>query len=97
MLGQIKAALQAQPDVFYAGFVQDAQKEHAEAALTLALVRGAALPTPESLGIDAAPYLNGMGEAIGELRRYLLDKLRRGEVDRCEGYLQRWMRCTTCS
>jgi len=87
-LERINAALAGHPDVFYAGFVHDAQKEHAEAALTLALVRGAPLPGPDDLGVDPAPYLNGMGEAIGELRRYLLDKLRRGEVERCEPFLQ---------
>ena len=35
-----------------------------------------------------APYLNGMGEVIGELRRFILDSLRRNETERCEELMQ---------
>ena len=80
-------ALVEHPDILYAGFVHDAQKEYAEASLTIALVLGQALPSPESLGVEHAAYLNGMGEAIGELRRYLLDSLRHGDIPRCERLL----------
>lgn len=80
-------ALKAHPDIFHAGFVHDAQKEFAEASLTLALVAGRPLPTPDGLGVQHAAYLNGLGEAVGELRRHLLDSLRSGDVDHCEGCL----------
>jgi len=75
-----RAVRQDHPDVYFAGFLQDAQKEYAEARLTEALVTGDALPTPEDLGVEMAPYLNGMAESIGEGRRAVLDLLRRGEV-----------------
>jgi translin len=68
------------PEVYFAGFLQDAQKEYAEARLTLALVTGEAAPSPGDLGVELAPYLNGMAESIGEGRRAILDLLRRGEV-----------------
>jgi len=71
----------------YAGFVRDAQKEFAEGSITLALVTGNRLPDPDELGIDAAAYLNGLGEAVGELRRYLLDSMRRGNLSRGEELL----------
>jgi translin len=74
-------------DIFYAGFVADAQKEYAEAALTNALIRRDPLPTPEELGVEWAPYLNGLGESVGELRRYMLDRLRRGEIADSEALL----------
>jgi translin len=64
----------------YTGFVRDAQKEFAEGSITLALVTGQPIPTPEGLGVDAVAYLKGMGEAVGELRRYLLDSMRRGDL-----------------
>jgi translin len=64
----------------YTGFVRDAQKEFAEGSITLALVTGQPMPTPEGLGVDAVAYLKGMGEAVGELRRYLLDSMRRGDL-----------------
>ncbi len=69
------------------GIVRDAQKELAEAHTTLALVMKRPLPTPEELAVDAAAYLNGLGEAVGELRRYLLDAMRRGDLSRGEELL----------
>ena len=75
------------PDVFYVGFVQDAQKEYSEASATLAFIMGAPLPSPKDLNMSYAPYLSGLGDAIGEMRRYILDCLRRGEMSRCEEIL----------
>ncbi|MFC2066635.1 haloacid dehalogenase [Chloroflexota bacterium] len=69
------------------GFIRDAQKEFAEGNITLALVTGKHLPEPAEMGVDAAAYLNGLGEAVGELRRYLLDSMRRGDLSRGEELL----------
>jgi len=71
-----------------AGFIHDAQKEYAEASVTLALVRGHPLPTREELRVASAAYLNGLGEAVGELRRYLLDAMRKGDISRGEEMLE---------
>jgi translin len=80
-------AVAGQPDVRYAGYLLDAEKEYAEACLTLALVRGDELPGPVDVGISDAPYLNGLAETIGEGRRHVLDLLRAGEVERAEAIL----------
>jgi translin len=77
------------PDLYFAGYTQDALKELGEAHLTLALVTDQALPTPESLNLEDAAYLNGMAEAVGELRRFSLDALRRGDVAKAEQLLQK--------
>jgi translin len=74
-------------DIYHAGFVHDAQKEYVEACATLALIAGRPLPTPEELVVELSAYLNGLGEAVGELRRHLLDRLRAGDVEHCEGIL----------
>jgi translin len=76
-----------QPAVRWAGFVHDAAKEFAEARITYALVNDEPLPTPDDLGIEASAWLNGAAEAIGELRRHLLDVLRTGALERCEDLL----------
>ena len=76
------------PDLFYTGYVQDAQKEYVEATATLSLVSGATMPAPQELGVAVAPFLNGLAETVGELRRFVLDKLRRGELDGTEPLLQ---------
>jgi len=82
--GSIDAGLDAvrdRPEIRYAGYLQDAQKEYAEAKITESVVtRSEHVPTPEELGVEDAPYLNGMAEAIGEARRHILDLLRHGRV-----------------
>jgi len=87
LVGTAKAHLRDHQDIYFAGFVHDAQKEYVEACATLAVIGGRPLPTPEDLGIELPAYLNGLGEAVGELRRHLLDRLRAGDVDHCEGIL----------
>jgi translin len=82
-----KEAVSDQLDVYYAGFLQDAQKEYAEARLTNAVVQDGILPSPDDLNVELAPYLNGMAETIGEARRAILDLLRRGEVAESERIL----------
>ena len=72
------------PDLLSAGFVHDAAKEYSEARITAALFEGQPLPEPASLGVGAAAYLNGLGEAVGELRRRLLDRLRHDKVGEAE-------------
>jgi len=87
LLGAAKGGLRDHRDIYHAGFVHDAQKEYVEACATLAVIAGRPLPTPEALDVELAAYLNGMGEAVGELRRHLLDKLRGGDVEHCEAVL----------
>jgi translin len=82
-----EASLAEHPDIFFAGFLQDAEKEYAEARLTEALVTDRPFPGPDELGVGLAPYLNGMAETVGEGRRAVLDRLRRGEVAECERML----------
>lgn len=75
------------PDLYYAGYTQDAMKELAEASITYALVTDGPLPDPDDLSVEYAAYLNGLGEAVGELRRYVLDIIRRGQTERAEEIL----------
>jgi len=86
-LSEAEGALGGHGDVRYAGFLNDAKKEFAEANLTLAFVAGLAMPTAEELGVEVQPYLNGMAEAASELRRQTLDCLRREEGPEAERLL----------
>jgi translin len=87
-LDEVNHILGDHPDLLHSGFVHDAQKEFAEGSITLALVTGNPLPAPASLGVSPAAYLNGLGEAVGELRRYLLDSMRKGELAPCDRLLE---------
>ena len=86
----LKSDLATHPDLFYAGYTQDALKEFVEASVTCALIRNQPLPTPDELGVIEATYLNGLAEVVGELRRRTLDILRHGysqEAERLLGYM----------
>jgi translin len=78
MVMATKAQLQSYPDLYWAGYVQDAQKEIAEASVVTAMIQGQDIPGPRDLGVEDAPYLNGLAEAASEMRRYVLDIIRRG-------------------
>jgi translin len=72
------------PEIYFAGFLADARKEFSEANITLAVISGGAIPHPQDLGVDPSSFLNGLAEVIGELRRYILDSLRRDCFERCQ-------------
>jgi translin len=79
MVAQARKLLRGHPEIYSAGFAQDAQKEYAEARLTLALIHREPVPDPDELKVDYAAYLNGLAEAVGELRRHVLDEMRKAE------------------
>jgi translin len=86
----LRDSLLSHPDLFYAGYTQDALKEFVEANVTCALIRNEPLQTPDELIVEPATYLNGLAEVVGELRRRSLDILRHGystEVERLLGIM----------
>ncbi len=76
------------PKIYYSGFLQDAEKEVAEASITISLILNKPLPSPTEMSIGIAPYLNGLGEAVGEMRRHVLDLIRIDNLDRAESILE---------
>ncbi len=87
LLDKVEQAIAEYYELGYTGFVRSAQKEFAEGSITLALVTGERPPDSNELGVDPVAYLNGLGEAVGELRRYLLDSMRKGDLSRGEELL----------
>lgn len=75
------------PYLYHAGYTQDALKELVEAHLVYAFVADSDLPTPDQLYVTGATYLNGMSEAASEMRRFVLDLMRRNQVEEAEPYL----------
>ncbi len=88
LVGDASQSLAAYGQLQNPHFLLDAQKEFAEGSITLALITKKGLPSPDELGVDYSAYLNGLGEAVGELRRYILDSLRKGDQSRGEELLQ---------
>lgn len=85
---RLRSLLEDYPEIWESGLVEGALQELAEAAILLALVREDDLPDPDDMGITGNAYLLGMADAIGELRRFALEKLREGEVDEAKVYLE---------
>ena len=84
----LRTDLEDYPDLYYAGYTQDALKEYAEASIVYALVNEKELPTPQDLGLENSTYLNGLAESVGEFRRQCLDILRQGYSKDAEQLLQ---------
>jgi translin len=87
-LREAQRALAPFPAIAFAGFLSDAEKEYAEARLTVALVANGPLPTAADLQVEATSWMKGLAEAASELRRHLLDLLRAGDLDRGEDLLE---------
>jgi translin len=84
LVRETQKLLSGHPDLYFAGFTQDAQKEYTECEALFAFISKTPLAPPSDLGVEMAPYLNGLAEAASELRRYILDSLRKDEDARCE-------------
>lgn len=83
----LQLEMEPYPDLYHAGYTQSALKEYAEANITLKLIGGKELPSPQDLGIDYVPWLNGLAESAGELRRRILDILRHDSLAEAERLL----------
>jgi translin len=83
----LRSDLTPYPDLYHAGYTQDALKELSEASIVFAVTAGEAVPDPDELGVEYAAYLNGLGEAAGELRRRCLDTMRHDQFDEAERLL----------
>jgi translin len=87
-MSRAQGMLSPYPRIYNAGFLQDAEKEFAEAAATFSITGKKPIPSPDELGVGIAPYLNGLGEAAGELRRFVLDLIRTNRLDVAEDLLK---------
>jgi translin len=72
----------------------DALQEAVEAVLLGTIAAGEPLPGPSDLGVEPEPYLLGLGDVVGEVRRRVLDRLGRDEVASAEAELALMERLT---
>ncbi|MEM0359517.1 MAG: hypothetical protein QXG22_05905 [Candidatus Hadarchaeales archaeon] len=84
LLGEMLSLCRGNPTLEASGVIKSAQQEYGEAFLTRTLLEERRLPEPEEVGIPYEPYLLGLADAVGELRRAVLDLLRRGELKPAE-------------
>ncbi len=69
------------------GFMREAFQEYCEAHITISLLKKQKIPKPEDLKVPIEDYIMGLGDVIGEIRRFILDRIRKGEYEELEYYL----------
>jgi len=88
-VSRLSGLLTDHPDIAAAGYVETAYQEFAEVGIMISLLDKNDVPSPEELGIENVPYLLGLADAVGELRRACLDELKSGDVGRANDLLER--------
>jgi translin len=91
-LNELQTLLKEHSDIYYAGFVEHAQQEYSEVTILRSLLTGREqdknIPSPDEIGVEYAAYLNGLGDVTGELRRHILDLIRKESLQEAEKFLE---------
>jgi translin len=88
-VSRLNSLVAEHPDLANAGYVEAALQEYAEVAIVLSLLEVDDVPSPQEIGIRSVPFLLGLGDTVGELRRFCLDALKRGDIKRANHFLDR--------
>ena len=91
-LEKLEVILKEHSDIYYAGYVEHAQQEYSEVSVLRSLLMEEGKPrsilSPDELRVEYAAYLNGLGDVVGELRRHVLDLIRRNSFEKAEEFLE---------
>ena len=74
---------------FFGGYTKTPEQEYIEAICLYSIISGKKLPDPESCNVSDVNYLLGLADVIGELRRFVLDRIRVGELEKLEMILEK--------
>ena len=90
-LEKLEVLFEGHADIYHAGFVEHAQQEYSEVSVLSSLLKEEGetkkIPSPEELKVEYAAYLNGLGDVVGELRRHVLDLIRKESFEKAEIFL----------
>ena len=89
---KLRSLLEGHPDLYHAGFVENAMQEACESFLVHAILEADLLPSPKELDVTDTSFLLGLGDTVGELRRFALENLRRGDTRVAWSYLEKMER-----
>lgn len=76
------------PDIYHAGFVENAAQEYVEIHCLYNIMKGEDLPDPDSIQTTSSAYLLGLCDVVGELRRGALDFMLVGNTAKAGEYLE---------
>lgn len=72
----------------FPGHLDHVYQEYAEARIVLSAIEEKKVPSYGELKVPGVPYLNGLLDAIGELKREMYESLRRGNKHEAEFYFK---------
>lgn len=84
---ELAKLLEDHPDLFFSGLVYNCLSEFVEAYIVYSLIVLKKMPTYEELNVPYIPYLQGLGDSIGEIRRYIIELLKEDKYDDAKEYL----------
>jgi len=70
-------------------YLKTPEQEYIEAVGLYAIINEENLPAPEDYNVQPINYLLGLADIVGELRRYVLDKIRTGNYENLDKTLDR--------
>jgi len=88
-VSRLSSLIADHPDLVSAGYVESALQEYAEVEIIMTLLDKDDVPSPDGIGVGSIAYLLALGDSVGELRRFALDELKRGNVIRANYFLDR--------
>uniref|UniRef100_A0A7J3ZLC9 Haloacid dehalogenase n=1 Tax=Fervidicoccus fontis TaxID=683846 RepID=A0A7J3ZLC9_9CREN len=68
-------------ELLYSGITNNTLSEYVEAKIVSKLVIEERIPGQDELEVPPVPYLQGLGDSIGELRRIVLEKVRANRLE----------------
>lgn len=86
-VSRLRSLLSEHPELESTGYVEGAFQEYAEACLVISLLKKGDVPPPEEIGVNSIPYLLGLGDSVGELRRFCLSELKAGDIAKANHFL----------
>jgi len=88
LVEKLNGLLSDHPDLYYSGLVYNGLSEYVEARITYSLIVEKKMPRYNELNVPYIPFLQGLGDVIGELRRHVLNLLNKGAIDEASTYLE---------
>ncbi len=81
---QVKRLIEAvspYPELMYSGLIYNALSEYVEAKVFFSIATENRVPSFTDLGVHPVPYLQGLADVVGELRRRALDRIAKGDLE----------------
>ena len=85
--GRLLESLAKEYDEF-PGHIDHVYQEYSEARIVLSAVENGKIPSYSELAVPEIPYLLGLLDATGELKREMYESLRRGEKEQAESFFR---------